>query len=98
MSFPVWSRRNKGNFELLEAEILTFIAFHCHAPEKVSRLIFEQKAQQVLNLTASESIAGRVASTSGMGEFATAVALFHQMDYFCTEAKVAMHTILLSGV
>ena len=47
MSFPVWSRRNKGNFELLEAEILTFIAFHCHAPEKVSRLIFEQKAQQV---------------------------------------------------
>ena len=77
---------------------MTFIAFHCHAPEKVSRLIFEQKAQQVLNLTASESIAGRVASTSGMGEFATAVALFHQMDYFCTEAKVAMHTILLSGV
>ena len=68
----------------LEPEILTFIAIHCHVSEKVSRLIFEQKAQQVLNLTVSEKTGGNVSSTSGTGEFATTIALFHQMDYFGT--------------
>ena len=64
--------------------------------EKVSRLIFEQKAQQVLNLTVSEKTGGSVARTGGIGEFAIAVPsdglLLHR------STKVAIHTVALSGV